>query len=149
VIRILVDADLILESLINRHNCVEDVKKICCNMLHPLIQIYITDVGRQKIYDYISRLQNTHIAEIVINWLQEKIQICFVDQGILQQARSSPLRDFESAVELVCVRTHQLDAIVTHKREDFTEVPHQFCVWSITDLCTRANLESQLQANIS
>ncbi|OUL28233.1 PIN domain-containing protein [Nostoc sp. 106C] len=140
MLKILVDADLILEALMNRNNCVEDVGKLL-DIIHPVIQIYITDVGWQKIYNYLSCLQNTQIAELVVNWLQEKIQICPIDNSILQQARSSPLQDFESAVELVCVSKRQLHAIVTHKQENFAEATHNFWIWSIADLWLRANLE--------
>ncbi|MDZ8056025.1 MAG: PIN domain-containing protein [Aulosira sp. ZfuVER01] len=140
MLKILVDADLILEALMNRNNCVEDVGKLL-DIIHPVIQIYITDVGWQKIYNYLRCLQNTQIAELVVNWLQEKIQICPIDNSILQQARSSPLQDFESAVELVCVSQRQLHAIVTHKQENFAEAAHKCWIWSTTDLWLRANLE--------
>ncbi|MDZ7957820.1 MAG: hypothetical protein RMY34_07920 [Aulosira sp. DedQUE10] len=140
MLRILVDADLILEAVMNRHNCVEDVSNLL-DVVHPLVQIYITDIGWQNISNYISRLQNTQIAEIVINWLQEKIQICPIDNSILQQARWSDLQDFDSAVELVCVSDRHLHAIVTHKPENFAEAPNQFLIWSMTDLWLRANLE--------
>ncbi|BAY09126.1 PIN domain-containing protein [Calothrix sp. NIES-2098] len=140
MLKILVDADLILEALMNRNNFVEDVGKLL-DIIHPVMQIYITDVGWQKIYNYLRCLQNTQIAELVVNWLQEKIQICPIDNSILQQARSSPVKDFESAVELVCVSQRQLHAIVTHKPENFAEAPHKFGIWSIADLWLRANLE--------
>lgn len=140
MLRILVDADLILEALMNRNNCVEDVSNLL-DIVHPLIQIYITDVGWQKIYNYINRLQNSQVAELVVTCLQEKIKICPIDNNILQQARSSPVEDFESAVELVCLSHRQLHAIVTHKPENFADAPHQFWIWSTADLWVRANLE--------
>ncbi|MBH8564287.1 hypothetical protein I8748_19195 [Nostoc sp. CENA67] len=148
MIRILVDTDLILEALMNRHEFGEDVRKLL-DMVHPSIQMHLTDVGWEKIDAYTSRCNNSNIAEIVVNWLQEKIQICVVDQTILQKARSLRVKDFESAVELICVSDRQLDAIVTHKQEDFVEPPNKFWVWSVADLWLRANLESQLQATIS
>jgi len=143
VIRILVDADLILEALMNR-NTVTDVRELL-DKVNPLIQMYITDVGWQKIYTYLSHLQNKKIAEMVINWLQEKIQICSVNQNILQQARSSPIKDFESAVEIICANYQKLDAIVTHKYDDFAEASDNFWIWSMKELWIRANLENQLQ----
>ncbi|MEO1375466.1 MAG: PIN domain-containing protein [Cyanobacteria bacterium J06635_10] len=143
MIRILVDADLILEALMNR-NTVTDVRELL-DKVNPWIQMYITDVGWQKIYTYLSHLQNTKIAEMVINWLQDKIQICSVNQSILQQARSSPIKDFESAVEIICANYQKLDAIVTHKRDDFAEASDKFWVWSMAELWIRAYLESQLQ----
>ncbi|WP_414581278.1 PIN domain-containing protein [Scytonema sp. PCC 10023] len=146
--RILVDADLVLEALMNRNGCVAEVSELL-DRVHPLIQMYVTDLGWQKIYTYASRLRNTKIAEIVLNWLQEKIQICTVDQSIIQQARSSPIKDFESAVELVCATDKQLDAIVTHNNDDFAEVPSKFWVWSVAELWVRANLENQLRTTKS
>lgn len=148
MIRILVDADLILEALMNRNELAEDVRKLL-DMVHPSIQMHLTDVGWQKIDAYTSRLKNSKIAEIVANWLQEKIQICVVDESILQKARSLAVKDFETAVELVCVSDRQLDAIVTHKQEDFAILLNKFRVWSVADLWLRANLESQLQATIT
>ncbi|MEA5595232.1 PIN domain-containing protein [Rivularia sp. UHCC 0363] len=143
MIRILVDTDLILEALMNR-NTVTDVRELL-DRVNPWIQMYITDVGWQKIYTYLSHLQNKKIAEMVINWLQEKIKICSVTQSILQQARSSPIKDFESAVEIICASYQQLDAIVTHKHDDFAEASDNFWIWSMAELWIRANLESQLQ----
>ncbi len=143
MIRILVDADLILEALMNR-NTVKDVRDLL-DKVNPWIQMYITDVGWEKIYTYLNHLQNTKIAEMVIKWLQQKIKICSVNQSILQQARFSPIKDFESAVEIICASYQQLDAIVTHKLDDFAEVSDKFLVWSMAELWIRANLESQLQ----
>ena len=148
VIRILVDADLILEALMNRNGFIGDFSELL-DTVHPLIQMHVTDVGWQKIYAYASCLRNTKIAEIVVNWLQDKIQICTVDQSIIQQARSSPIKDFESAVELVCATDKQLDAIVTHNYDDFAEVPSKFWVWSVAELWVRANLENQLRTTKS
>ena len=85
MIRILVDADLVLEALMNRHEFGEDVRKLL-DMVHPSIQMHLTDVGWQKIYTYTSRLNNSNIAEIVVNWLQEKIQICVVDQTYIAKS---------------------------------------------------------------
>ncbi|MBW4597013.1 MAG: hypothetical protein KME46_29980 [Brasilonema angustatum HA4187-MV1] len=141
--RILVDADLILEALMNRNNSVGDVSELL-DRVHPWVQMYITDIGWQKIHTYASRLQNTNIAELVINWLQDKIQVCTIDQTILQQARFSPLQDFESAVELVCATDEKLDAIVTHNYDDFAQVRNKFWIWSVAELWMRANLESQI-----
>jgi predicted nucleic acid-binding protein len=143
VFRILVDADLILEALMNRNNSVGDVSELL-DRVHPWVQMYITDIGWQKIHTYASRLQNTNIAELVINWLQDKIQVCTIDQTILQQARFSPLQDFESAVELVCATDEKLDAIVTHNYDDFAQVRNKFWIWSVAELWMRANLESQI-----
>lgn len=145
MIRILVDADLVLEVLINRNGFIEDISELL-DRTHPFIQMFVTDIGWQKIYAYASRLQNPEIADMVINWLQQKFQICCVERNMLQQARSSPLKDFESAVELVCASYQEIDTIVTHNHENFAQAPNKFWIWSVAELWVRANLETQLQA---
>lgn len=148
MIRILLDADVILEALINRQEFTEDIRELLDNV-HPLIQMYITDVGWQKIYTYARCLKNRNIAKTVVYWLQAKIEVCQVDHIILQKARLLPLKDFESAVELSCASYWQLNAIVTHHPEDFAVSTNKLGVWSIAELHLRANLEDQFQESIS
>ncbi|QLE55426.1 hypothetical protein [Nostoc sp. TCL26-01] len=145
MLKILVDADLILNAVMNRTDLTEDVRELL-EKSHPSIQIHLTNVGLQKISTYAYCLGQHQIPEMIADWLQQKMQICAVDKNLLQQARYSPLKDFESAVELVCLRHYKLDAIITHQQEDFIEAANQFCIWSFSDLWLRAYLEIQLQA---
>ena len=142
--RILFDADLILDAVMNRSEFAEDVKKLLDNS-HPSMRLYLTDVGLQKIATYTYCLNNRHLPETIVEWLQEQMQICTVDQDLLQKARYLSLKDFESAVELTCLSHYQLSTIITHQPENFIAVTHQFCVWSFADLWLRMNLENQLQ----
>ncbi|AFY99961.1 PIN domain-containing protein [Calothrix sp. PCC 6303] len=144
MIGILVDADLILDALMNRNRFMGNVD-ILFDRIHPLIKMYITDIGWQKIYTYASKFQNVKTAQAIIDWLKEKIQVCQVHQSTLQEARLLPIQDFESAVELACASSHNLDAIVTHKDYDFAAAADNFWIWSVTDLKIRINLENQLQ----
>ncbi len=144
MVGILVDADLILEALMNRNQLIGDISELF-DRVHPLIKMYVTDVGWQKIYTYASRFQNSQVAQIVIDWLEEKITICTVDKNILQQARNSSIQDFESAVEFACASYQEFDAIVTHRHEDFAFAPSKFWIWSVTDLRIRTHLENQFQ----
>lgn len=144
MIKILVDADLILDALMNRKRLIGDTNVIF-DHFHPLIKMYITDIGWQKIYTYISKFQNTKTAQAITDWLQEKIQVCQVHQSILQEARLLPISDFESAVELACASNHKLDAIVTHQHQDFAKIIDKLWIWSVSDLKIRISLESQLK----
>jgi hypothetical protein len=144
VIGILVDADLILDALMNRNRLLGNVD-ILFERIHPLIKMYITDIGWQKIYTYASKFQNVKTAQAIIDWLQEKIQVCQVHQSILKEARLLPIQDFESAVEIACASNHNLDAIVTHKYYDFAAASEKFWIWSVSDLKIRISLENQLQ----
>jgi hypothetical protein len=65
----------------------------------------------------------------------------------MHTARLSPLKDFESAVEVVCLQHYQLDAIITNQPEDFRGVVNRFYIWSFRDLWLRVTLETQLQVS--
>ncbi|MEA5568998.1 hypothetical protein [Anabaena sp. UHCC 0399] len=144
--RILIDADLILEAVMNRSELTADVSKLL-EMVDSSIQMYLTNVGLQKIYAYTACLKNRQMANIVVDWLGENIKICIVDQSMMHTARLSPLKNFESAVEVVCLNHYQLNAIITNQPEDFRELVNRFYIWSFRDLWLRVNLETQLQVS--
>ncbi|MBD2363839.1 hypothetical protein H6G36_22055 [Anabaena minutissima FACHB-250] len=144
--RILIDADLILEAVMNRSELTADVTKLL-EMVDSSIQMYLTNVGLQKIYAYTACLKNRQMANIVVDWLEENIKICIVDQSMMHTARLSPLKNFESAVEVVCLNHYQLNAIITNQPEDFRDVVNRFHIWSFRDLWLRVNLETQLQVS--
>ncbi len=146
--KILFDADLILDAVMNRSEFAEDVKTLLDNSYQPIC-LYLTDVGLQKVSAYTHCLKNQHISEVVVEWLQAQMQIFTIDQALLQKSRYLSVNDFESAVELACLNHYQLDAIVTNKPEDFHASSYQFCVWSFAQLWLRIDLESQLQATTS
>lgn len=145
MIGILVDADLILELLMNRNQLLEDISGLF-DQAQPLMKMYVTDFGWEKICAYATRFQNSQIAQVVIDWLKEKIHVCTVDKNVLQQARLSPIPDFESAVEYACVMYQQFYAVVTHRYQDFVTAPEQVAIWSVSDLQIRTSLEAQFQA---
>jgi hypothetical protein len=142
--KILFDADLILDAVMNRTKSAKDVKALL-DSSYQSMRLYLTDVGLQKISAYTYCIKNCHISEVVVGWLQEQMQICTIDQTLLEDARYLSLDDFESAVELACLRNYQLDAIVTNKPENFMAISHQSYIWSFADLWLRIDLESQLQ----
>lgn len=148
VIGILVDADLILELLMNRNQRLEDISELF-DRAQPLIKMYVTDFGWEKICAYASRFQSSQIAQVVIDWLKEKIDVCAVDKNVLHQARLSPIQDFESAVEYTCAMYQELGAVVTHRYQDFVTAPNKFAIWSVSDLQMRTSLEAQFQATVN
>ncbi|HIK06465.1 MAG TPA: hypothetical protein IGS40_17400 [Trichormus sp. M33_DOE_039] len=143
--RILIDTDLVLEALMNRTELTADVSQLL-ERVDPSIQMYLTNVGLQKIYTYAACLQNSH-ADTVVNWLIEKMQICIVDQMIIKTARKSAIKNFESAVEVVCLKHYQLDAIITNQSDDFIDAVNPVRIWCFRDLWLRVNLETQFQVS--
>lgn len=120
--RVLIDADFILEAVINRVGWREEVKLLWYLMESKLIQAYITDMGLEKISHYVSRLKNIDIAEQVSFEIQEIMLICSVSKEQLEKARLSKLQDFESAVEFICAIDEDCGAVVSHDCRNFEGV---------------------------
>jgi hypothetical protein len=146
MIRVMVDADLILEALLNRRLLEVEIQSVLdrASPEQQGIEMHVTDLGLQKIKLLASRLQDRHVADTVIEWIRDRVQTFAVERSMLQRACLSPLKDFESAVELASANFLHLDAIVTHKPDDFTIDQSCFPVWSVDKLRERLSLESLL-----
>jgi len=132
--KVLVDADLILEALLNRENLAEDAQQLWEMLESRQIQGYITELGVEKIRLYASKF-NCVEAEEAISDIQEIILICVVDKIILEKARSSNLIDFDSAVEETCAINENIGAIVTQNPHDFSGT--DLAVLSVYELLER------------
>jgi tetratricopeptide (TPR) repeat protein len=146
MIRVMLDADLILEALLNRRLLELEIQSVLdrASTLQQGIEMHVTDLGLQKIKLVASRLQDRHVADTVIQWIRDRVQTFAVERSMLQRACLSPLKDFESAIELASANFLHLDAIVTHKPDDFTIDRSRFPVWSVDKLRERLSLESLL-----
>ncbi|PSB04762.1 hypothetical protein [Merismopedia glauca] len=140
------DADLILEALLNRRLLEGEVQSVLdrASPDQQGIEMHVTDLGLQKIQLLASRLQDRQVADTVIEWIGDRVQTFAVERSMLQAACLSPLKDFESAIELASANFLHLDAIVTHKPDDFTIDQSYFPVWSVEKLRERLALESLL-----
>jgi tetratricopeptide (TPR) repeat protein len=146
MIRVMVDADLILEALLNRSLWEIEVQSVL-DRVSPTkqsMEMHVTDIGLQKIKLLASRLQNRQVADTAIEWIRERMQTFAVEKSTLQTACLSPLKDFESAIELASANFLDLDAIVTHKPDDFAIARHSFPIWSVDRLRECLALESLL-----
>lgn len=123
--RVLVDADLVLERFLQRSKFLEKAKKLFRLIsVSDNIEAYITDIGLEKIAKISSKLatKNKINAEsLIINQLQNKykFKVFKVDQDILNKARKFDLIDFESAVELSCAIVGNFDVIITEYSQKF------------------------------
>lgn len=146
MIRVMVDADLILEALLNRKLPEVEMQSVLDGVSpnRQRMEMHVTDLGLQKIKLMAVRLQDRQAADMAIEWVRHRVKTFAVGKAMLQAACLSPLRDFESAVELASASFLHLDAIVTHKPDDFGAKVQSFPVWSPEKLRERLFLESLL-----
>jgi hypothetical protein len=141
MMKILVDADMVLEALLNRSRFPAYFEDLW-DLVPEQIQGYISEPGLEKI-----RIFANLNADEVISDIEADLSICSIDSHLLQQARLLDIRDFESAVEVACAITRNIGAIVTQEPQNF--VGSDLPVLSVGDLLKRQSLETSLKKNTS
>ena len=142
-IKVLVDADVLLELFINRSGFVEDAEKLQQLLVDPKksswVEVYITSKCLRRIHYELgesdSNLGEDAVAHVEIMGVK-KIPI---DENLIQKARISSLRDFNSAEEVACANAMNLDAIITLNPHNFDGTNLQ--IWSVSELLKRVYLQ--------
>ena len=118
-INVLVDADLLLEALLNREKFAKEAEKFWNFARLGKVNCYITDIGLNKIYSFCRRLGNEESADEILWFVQKIVENLAVTSELVEKARVSDLEDFESALEVTCAIDKKINAIVTNRPEDF------------------------------
>ena len=132
---IVIDTDLILEVFLDRNKLGKEAKKIWNYFYSGQYHGYINAIGLERLYLYIEKFGDADIAEETIWLIKNEFKIISIDSKILQEARLLKCQDFESALEIVCAKKNNIDAILTQKPQDFKDT--DFNVWSFEDLLQR------------
>jgi hypothetical protein len=111
--RVLVDARLIIEAVLERknnfsENTAEFYEILCENKQE--VQGYISSIGIEKIHSYLKQ------KKIVNEIIQDTgITVCEIGKNEIQEIRRTlnHIIDIDSAVDLFCAKTNELEAIVT------------------------------------
>jgi predicted nucleic acid-binding protein len=106
--KILVDADIILEYLLNREDFRVEAEKLWEMIESQKFKAFITESGLAKICFYVSQLGTPDYVQEFINNLKKLIKTCPIDEDIIHKARASNLSNFEAAIEIVCATQMEL-----------------------------------------
>jgi len=129
--RVLLDADLVLEALLNRNTSESRYADSLWEIIETQqVEGYITEVGLHQIHFFVTKLK-PELAEYVISQIGMLVSICPIDRPILDQLRSSRLLSLKAAIDLICADTMDLDAIITKSPEDFHGT--KIAIYSIGD----------------
>jgi tetratricopeptide (TPR) repeat protein len=119
--KFLIDSDLLLETILNRHMLFNDYSSIWSWIESGLIEAYVTEVGMDKILSVArsmtcSEADRDEATELMMSVLK----ITDISPKKLQAARALLLKDFESAIEMVAAaEVDNCIAVITHRYEEF------------------------------
>jgi PIN domain len=139
-VKVLLDADVLLELFVNRSGFVEDIERLLAEIeTSRQVEVYITDkcLKRIRIEDELGDEASSFVEEMV------RGRVIKIDSDIRALARVSCLQDYDSAEELACANARNLDAIITQNPQNFdgSTLP----IWSVADLLNRVLLEKSLE----
>ncbi|MBN8561080.1 MAG: pentapeptide repeat-containing protein [Leptolyngbya sp. UWPOB_LEPTO1] len=144
---LLIDADVILEVLLNRRNSSVEEAEILWDMLHrQQIKGFITSLGIKKIRATVELFNAEEVDENIAD-LENILEVCYEDDAILAMSRELSFVEFESALEIACALHKGIPAIVTLSSFNFkgAELP----ILSIESVVKRHNLEHQFVSSSS
>jgi predicted nucleic acid-binding protein len=122
--RYLLDADLVLEGLLDRPKLSLDAVNVWSQLESDNLsdRVYITSIGLNKIIEVLRTLiEIEEDADEVIDSIGSRFQEIQIDREIIQEALELDLdsKDFESAIEIACAKEYKIDAIVTDRKDYF------------------------------
>lgn len=130
--KLLIDADYLLEVMVNRPSFQEITDLIKQELELDNFDFFVTEAGLEKVLSIVTIFaESKEKAAAVSQLIIELIGVVRVESEDLQLARKSPLKDFESAIELISAEKHEMIAIVTHQPDNFTGLENNIVeIWT-------------------
>ncbi|GJD22652.1 hypothetical protein RIVM261_076080 [Rivularia sp. IAM M-261] len=142
-VKVLADADVLLECLINRGRFIEDAERLLTEIEQSQqIEVYVTDKCLKRIQLELGE----ELGEDAVLYVKKILhnRIIEISTSIRDEARTYCLPDFDSAEEVVCAKNEQLSAIVTLNPKNFDGINDDFLIWSVEELFARLQLNKNL-----
>ncbi len=117
--KILLDTDVNLDFILARQPFFIEAKEIFVQIAQNNTDAYITSITPVNIF-YIGKKEigRKNILREIQNLLQI-VKIGKTDLNILQAALTSPITDYEDAIQHECAVAENLDAIITRNIKDY------------------------------
>lgn len=142
-VKVLADADVLLECFINRGRFIEDAERLLTEIEQSQqIEVYVTDKCLKRIQLELGE----RLGEDAVLYVKKILhnRIIEISKSIRDEARTYCLPDFDSAEEVVCAKTEQLNAIVTLNPKNFDGINDDFLIWSVEELFAMLQLKKNL-----
>lgn len=119
MIKALLDTDINLDFVLQRQPFFTDADEIFLRCSSGDFVGYVCDITVMNAF-YIARKQISRQRTIqAITDLLIMTKVCTAEKNVLKNALTSPITDFEDAVQHECAVAENLDAIVTRNVKDY------------------------------
>ena len=123
MMRILMDTSVILDVFLQREPHYADAARLWDANLNGRLEAWVSAITPINIVYIGRKFKDTKLLREAISGLLATHKVCTLNWEILNAALVLPVKDFEDAVQIAGALSHQLDAIVTRDKKDFSESP--------------------------
>ncbi|MBD2040205.1 type II toxin-antitoxin system VapC family toxin [Microcoleus sp. FACHB-672] len=122
--RVLVDTNIVLDYILDREPFAAEASTLLEYIASGEIEGYVAATTLTNIFYIVRRAtRSLERAKHAVSDTLTLMEICSVDQSILERAFAFNLNDFEDAVQIACALANNIDAIITRDAQDFVDAP--------------------------
>lgn len=119
--KIFVDTNILLDVFLERKPHCDYSIKIWDIAENRMAQAFVSAISFNNIYYILNKYQGRECARRSLEVLNANFSIVPLDKGIMEKAISSPMSDFEDAIQLFSALSSRADCIVTRDCKDFPQ----------------------------
>ena len=118
--RILIDANVVLDVLLNRAEFLESSSAVLTRLGERQYRRFVAATTLTNMYYIVRRITDkTETALLAVNKTLEWCEVAPVNRKVLDVARFSNMRDFEDAVQAAAAKNCGIDIVVTRDKAGF------------------------------
>ena len=121
--RVLFDTDIVLDFLQERAPFLADALALFDAHDQKKIDAFVSAITPINVFYVIRRQAGLQKAEQAVLAILTSLEICTVDESVLQDAKKLPIEDYEDAVQVASAMSANLDAVVTRNLKDYKNSP--------------------------
>jgi predicted nucleic acid-binding protein len=139
VMRVLLDTDVVLDVIAERVPFAAAASELLDLSEQGLFEAYISGITPINIFYIARKAKSSPELRQAIKQLLQAVHVCPVDQSVLVDALTSPITDYEDAVQHASAVAVGLDAIVTRNLDDYKNAA--LLIYSPTDFLNHLKLQ--------
>ncbi len=121
--RVLLDSDVILDLVLSRDPHFANAYEIFIAIARKEFQPFVAAISVLNINYFAEKEKGREFALIEIEKLLSLVAVCSTTEAMLKNTLTSPITDYEDAVQCESAMAEKLDSIVTRNLKDFENSP--------------------------
>lgn len=119
--KLFVDTNIILDLLQKREEFYRESQDLFTLADKKELRLYISSLTIANTHYLLSRQYAAHDARQILSRFKVLVEVLPLDDKVIDLALSSPLKDFEDAIQFCTAIENHMDLIITRNKKDFRQ----------------------------